>query len=232
MSPEDRSLLSRLVRGIALVVLLFGVPLFAGAGTLAWPEAWLLVALHALASIALTVRLWRHDPALLAERMKPLSQPDQPAWDRHLLRVFMGVFLVWLVAMGADAERFGWSRVPVAVEAGGAALQIAAYAIIDQTMRANTFLAPVVKIQRERGHRVISTGPYAIVRHPMYAGAVLLFVGMPLLLGSWWGLIGAAVMIAMLAVRCVREETVLRRDLPGYEDYIARVRYRFVPGIW
>jgi protein-S-isoprenylcysteine O-methyltransferase Ste14 len=232
VSPEDRYLLRRLVRGIVILALLFCVPLFGAAGTLAWPEAWISVALQVLSAIVVTVMLRRYDPALLEERMKPLSQPDQPAWDRYLLRAIMAVLLAWLILMGLDARRFGWSRMPVWIEAAGAVLQLVGYAIIDRTMRVNTFLAPVVKIQSDRGHRVISTGPYAIVRHPMYVGAMILFLGMPLLLGSGWGLLGSAIMTALLAARIVREEAVLRLGLPGYDDYAARVRYRLVPGIW
>jgi protein-S-isoprenylcysteine O-methyltransferase Ste14 len=100
------------------------------------------------------------------------------------------------------------------------------------TFRENSYAAPVVKIQRERGHRVVSTGPYAHIRHPMYAGALLFFIGTPLLLGSWWGLVAAPVIAAMLAVRAALEERTLADELPGYRDYTARVRYRLIPGIW
>ena len=100
------------------------------------------------------------------------------------------------------------------------------------TFRENTHAAPVVKIQTERGHRVVTTGPYALVRHPMYAGALLLFVGVPLLLGSWYGLAAALVMIALLVARIVMEERTLTNELPGYREYAERVRWRLIPGIW
>ena len=99
-------------------------------------------------------------------------------------------------------------------------------------MKANSYAAPVVKIQTARGHRVVSDGPYAIVRHPMYGGALLLIVGTPLLLGSWWGLATVPVIVLLLGIRAVMEERTLARELDGYADYAARVRYRLIPGIW
>ena len=99
-------------------------------------------------------------------------------------------------------------------------------------MRENSFAAPVIRLQTERGHRVISTGPYAIVRHPMYSGTVLFFVGAPLLLGSWWGVAMSPLLAVLFAGRIVIEERALTAGLPGYADYTARVRYRLVPGLW
>lgn len=225
-------MLVRLLRAMAMLVLLFGVPLFLSAGTLRWPEAWGWIALQVAGSLGLWMFLWRHDPALLAERERGVTQPGQAGWDRTLMRVLMTVFLVWLVLMGLDAERFGWSVVPPVVKAVGAALGVLSYAVMFTTFRANTFLAPVVRVQSERGHRVISTGPYGVVRHPMYAGALALFIGAPLQVGSWWGLCGSAVIIALMAMRTVREEALLRQDLHGYEAYMRQVRYRLIPGVW
>ena len=114
---------------------------------------------------------------------------------------------------------------------GGIGIAFGFYAF-HVVMMTNTFAAPVVKIQSERKHQVISTGPYAYVRHPMYAGAVLMILGTPLLLGSWYGLIVAAVLLALLALRAVKEENTLKAELEGYDAYAARVQYRLVPGIW
>jgi protein-S-isoprenylcysteine O-methyltransferase Ste14 len=109
---------------------------------------------------------------------------------------------------------------------------VASTAYIMWVMRENSFAAPVVKVQAERGHRVIDTGPYAHVRHPMYSGTVLFFFGMPLLLGSWWGVILAPLFVVLFAIRSRIEERTLLAGLPGYADYVAKVRYRLVPGIW
>jgi protein-S-isoprenylcysteine O-methyltransferase Ste14 len=134
--------------------------------------------------------------------------------------------------MPLDAVRFRWSQVPAWAQAIGALLIALCMYLCYLTFRENSYAAPVVKIQRERGHRVVSTGPYAYIRHPMYAGALLFFIGTPLLLGSWWGLLAAPVIAAMLAVRAVLEERTLADELPGYRDYISRVRYRLIPGVW
>jgi protein-S-isoprenylcysteine O-methyltransferase Ste14 len=232
VSTDEPDIRRGLVRGMLTLALLFGVPIFGGAGTFDWPQGWICLLLQVLGATALTLVLLRRDPALLAERLKPLSQADQPAWDRILMRIIMAVLLVWLALTAADARRFQWSHVPLWGQVTGAVLQVIGYWIVERTMRENTFLAPVVKLQQERGHRVVSTGPYAMVRHPMYAGGALMFVGFPLLLGSWWGQLGTLAMILLLAVRISREEQVLRQGLPGYDAYAARVRYRLVPGLW
>lgn len=134
--------------------------------------------------------------------------------------------------MSLDAARFGWSHVPLWLQALGALAIAFSMYIMFVIMRTNSFAVPVVKIQAERGQRVISDGPYAIVRHPMYSGALLLILGTPLLLGSWWGLALAPALILLFAVRAVMEERTLMAELPGYADYAARVRHRLVPFVW
>jgi protein-S-isoprenylcysteine O-methyltransferase Ste14 len=114
----------------------------------------------------------------------------------------------------------------------GLALVIGGFLAVLRVFRENSFAAPVVRVQNERAQRVIDTGPYAIVRHPMYAGALLYLFGMPLLLGSWYGLLAVPLMILGLAPRAVMEERLLKRDLPGYANYTARVHYRFIPYVW
>jgi protein-S-isoprenylcysteine O-methyltransferase Ste14 len=222
----------KLALGIAKALLLFGVPLFAAAGTLAWPEAWIFLGTLLIGTLAITRRLMTHDPALLAQRLLPLAQRDQPRWDRILLgATFVGV-LAWLVVIGLDAVRFAWSSVPVPIKIAGGIGELLAWTIFYATFRANTFLAPVVRIQRERGHQLISTGPYAIVRHPLYAGAILFFVATPLLLGSYWGLVLSLLLAGLVALRARLEEAALEQGLEGYRDYAASVRYRVIPGIW
>jgi protein-S-isoprenylcysteine O-methyltransferase Ste14 len=145
---------------------------------------------------------------------------------------FIALLLGWFVLMPFDAVRFRWSSVPQWVQGVGALLIALGLFVVHLTFRENTYAAPVVKIQTERGHRVVSTGPYAYVRHPMYAGMLLLFAGTPLLLGSWWGLAAAPVLAALLAARAVLEERTLANELPGYREYAARVRYRVIPRVW
>jgi protein-S-isoprenylcysteine O-methyltransferase Ste14 len=167
-----------------------------------------------------------------AERMSGIFVRSQRTWDRILMSVFVVVWIGSLVLSALDAVRFHWSRIPIWLQAVGAVLVALSYYVFYLTFRENSYAAPTVKIQSERGHRVVSTGPYAMVRHPMYAGAVAFFVGTPLLLGSWWGLAVTPALIVLLSVRALLEERTLADELPGYRDYAARVRYRLVPGIW
>jgi protein-S-isoprenylcysteine O-methyltransferase Ste14 len=133
---------------------------------------------------------------------------------------------------GLDAVRFGWSFVPPWVQVIGALSVLLSVWIGYRAMRENSFAAPVVKIQKDRGQTIVTTGPYRYVRHPLYGGALLFFVGMPLLLGSWWGLAVVPLLIAALGVRIQIEEKLLRTGLPGYDDYAQRVRYRLIPFVW
>jgi protein-S-isoprenylcysteine O-methyltransferase Ste14 len=208
------------------------VLLFGSAGTLGWPAGWFFVIEEG--SLALAVGLWlaRNDPALLAERLSPIVQRDQKRWDKLLIAVVFVAFNGWLVIMALDAVRFGWSKLPFPAPLFGAILIFLSVFIAWLTFRENSYAAPVVKVQRERGQRVISSGPYRYVRHPMYAGAILYFFGAPLLLGSVWGLAMIPLLITVLAVRAVNEERMLTAELDGYSDYAARVRNRLVPLIW
>lgn len=176
--------------------------------------------------------LARRDPALLAERLGPPIQPGQEGWDKVWISAFLLLFFGWVALMALDAVRFGWSQVPVWLQVLGAAGIVACYWICYLAFRENTFLAPVVRLQTERGHHVVSTGPYAHVRHPMYAGALLYLVGTALLLGSWYGLAAAVVLAAGIALRAVLEERTLARQLPGYSAYMREVKRRLIPGIW
>lgn len=217
---------------LGIEALVFAALLFGAAGTLRWPEAWVFLVVFFGAALLLTMQLARRDPALLAERMKPPIQRGQPLWDRLLLMTVAILFVAWLPLMGLDAVRYRWSDVPGWLEVIGGAGVAAGMWICHLAFRENTYLAPVVRIQEERGHRVISTGPYAVVRHPMYAGAGILFSSTALMLGSWYGFAASLVMACLVAVRAVFEERELRRGLAGYAEYAARVRYRLIPGVW
>jgi protein-S-isoprenylcysteine O-methyltransferase Ste14 len=214
------------VAGLAFAAMLLGA-----AGRLAWPAAWAFLILFFAISQLMVVRLARRDPALLAERLKPPVQREQPLWDRIFMSVLVMFWFGWFLVIGLDA-RFGWSAMPLSLRAAGAVLFVAGYAIVIRVLDENPFLAPVVKIQRERQHRVISTGPYAVVRHPMYAGMCLMVAGIGLFLGSWIGLAGAFAISLAAAWRAVREERELETGLDGYRDYEARVRWRLIPPFW
>jgi protein-S-isoprenylcysteine O-methyltransferase Ste14 len=208
-----------------------GALLFVPAGTLQWPAAW--VFLGTIATLGVGCGLWlaSTDPALLAERMHPMMQSGQPAADKTFMLVFGLTALAWFTAIGLDI-RHHVSDVPVALQALGWAMLVLSSGFIMWVMRENSFAIPVVKLQTERGHRVVSTGPYAWVRHPMYTGTILFFVGAPLLLGSWWGVAMAPLFVVLFAIRTRIEERALIAGLPEYADYAARVRYRLLPGLW
>jgi protein-S-isoprenylcysteine O-methyltransferase Ste14 len=208
-----------------------GALLFVPAGTLYWPAAWVFLGTIAILGVACGLWLAKTDPALLAERMHPMMQNDQPAADKKFMVVFGFAALIWFVAIGLDA-RYHASNVPLALQAVGLAMLLFSSGFILWVMRENSFAVPVIKLQTERGHRVISTGPYAWVRHPMYSGTVLFFVGAPLLLGSWWGVAIAPLFAVLFAIRAGIEERALTEGLAGYADYTARVRYRLMPGLW
>jgi protein-S-isoprenylcysteine O-methyltransferase Ste14 len=223
-----RRLIQKSLVGLAIMLVLLFVP----AGTWAWPAAWVFLIEFGIASTLITRWLQRHNPVLLEERMKPLIQREQKPWDRKLMTAFLVLWCAWFVVMSLDAVRFGWSHMPLWLQVLGAVAIAVSMYIMFLIMRTNSFAVPVVKIQAERGHRVVSHGPYAVVRHPMYGGTLLLIAGIPLLLGSWWGLALAPLIILLFAVRAVMEERMLMAELPGYTDYAARVRYRLVPYLW
>jgi protein-S-isoprenylcysteine O-methyltransferase Ste14 len=225
-------MIRRLLVQLALWLAFLAVLLAGAAGTLRWTAGWVFLAEWAVLSLWLGLWLARRDPALLAERLAPVLQRQQSRWDRGFI-VCTGVLgLAWMILMGLDGGRYRWSGMPLALQGLGAVGVFASVWLCRFVFAANSFAAPVVKIQRERGHRVIDSGPYARVRHPMYAAALPFFAGLPLLLGSWWGLAAAPLLVAGLAWRAVREERVLAAQLDGYAAYLARVRYRFVPHVW
>ncbi|HKT98562.1 MAG TPA: isoprenylcysteine carboxylmethyltransferase family protein [Paraburkholderia sp.] len=228
----DKPLVKRLFTQTFIWLVFQGALLFIAAGTLAWTAAWLW--LLEWAGLGAWIGLWlaRTDPGLLAERLAPFAQREQAGWDRVFMVAVSVGWCAWLCLIGIDAMRFRWSHVPFWLGVCGAvAIFIDLYAT-RAVFAANRYAAPVVKIQRERGHAVTDSGPYAYVRHPMYAFAILLLAGTPLMLGSWWGLACVPFMVAAIGWRAVREERALAAELPGYRAYLERVKYRFVPGVW
>jgi len=208
-----------------------GALLFASAGTLQWLSAWVFLVTSAALGPLCGWWLYRSDPALLAERLRPVIQRNQPAADKAFIIAFIAAILAWLIVIGLDRRSLA-SNVPLAFQVLGFVLYLACTMFTMWVFRENSFAAPVVKLQAERAQHVISTGPYAHVRHPMYTGMIMFFAGVPLLLGSWWGLAVAPVLLLLLTVRIRIEERTLRAGLPGYSDYAARVRYRLLPGLW
>ena len=213
----------------AVTFLVMALAFFVPAGTAAWFAAWAYLILFSVYSAAITLWLLRHDPGLLEERIG--SRP-QKTWDKLFIAALCVVFFAWLILMPLDAVRFHWSRMAVWLQAVGVIVLLFSYYIFYLTFRENPYLSGVVRIQKDRGQTVVSTGPYSHVRHPMYAGAFLYFLGTALFLGSWYGVLFGPVFAGMLAVRAVLEERLLREQLKGYDTYMARVKYRFIPHVW
>jgi len=217
--------IARLLLQIALLFAVTSVVLFGAAGTIRWPAGWVFVIEFHGASLIVGLWLAKHSPQLLEKRLGGIVQKSQPLWDQVVLVIALVSFLGWLAVMGR------WhSSWPSVLHGAGALLILACFDIVQRTFRENAFTAPVVKIQE--GQQVVSTGPYRVVRHPMYAGALLFFIGAPLLLGSWIGLCLVPALAAVLIVRAVLEEHALAEGLPGYTEYAARVRFRMIPYVW
>ena len=214
--------------GIATYAVL-GITLFWAAGTLDWPAGWSFFGVFVTACLAVTRWMYLRAPGLLEERMRVAS--SQTSLDRVFITlIVLGWFTWWL--LGPLDYRYGWSHVPVWLQVAGAVLSVASFPLFYAVFRANPFASPVVRVQDDRGQVVIDTGPYAHVRHPMYAAATAFVFGTALWLGSWWQLVGAAALVVVLATRSIHEERTLARELRGYADYERRVRFRLVPHVW
>jgi protein-S-isoprenylcysteine O-methyltransferase Ste14 len=224
--------LKMLAAQIIGMFVVFALALFLAAGTVAWPAGWAFLVLFFGFTVALSAWLLRHSPGLLTERMTGIGKPDQKSWDKVFFASANVLFLGWLVLMPLDAVRFHWSQVPAWLQGAGALLLLISFYLFFLTFRENAYLSPAVRVQSDRGQTVVATGPYHYVRHPMYATAILLLVGTTLLLGSWYGLCVVLMLVVAIALRAVQEERTLRTELHGYNEYMARVKYRLIPYVW
>ncbi len=229
---EEPQTLKRLTVSIGGMVSFLGIPLFLAAGTIGWMAGWVFLALCLGFAGGLGCWLYRHNPGLLAERLAPIGKAGQRTWDKVFLALINGYFLAWLILMGIDAVRFHWSVMPPWLHAIGGMLLVASFAGWFAIFRENPYLSPAVRMQPERGHVIVTTGPYRWVRHPMYAVAIPFMMGTALWLGSWYGLIAGWGMVVGLGWRALGEERMLSSELAGYRSYRAQVKYRFVPHIW
>src|SRR5262245_47060846 len=203
------------------------------AGDWRWPEGWVFGGWFLAMCISTIAWLYRNDPALLAERSRRPGSGGQSRRDQVIVYLVMLGFLAWIALMPLDARRFHWTPpLPLAVQVIGGALLLVPWFFLFRAVVDNPYASALVRIQSERGHRVVSTGVYGLVRHPMYLGGILMFVGGPLLTGAAWALAAAAVLSPLLVVRIAEEERLLAAELPGYDDYRRRVRYRLVPFLW
>jgi protein-S-isoprenylcysteine O-methyltransferase Ste14 len=218
-----RLVLVRLVLGLAGLMAIFFLP----AGTLGYWEAWVWLAVVFVPMLGALAYLWKNDRALLERRMRVREQ--EPAQSLFIKLSWIWFLLTFLIP-GFD-HRFGWSDVPHALVIAGAILVLLGYCMFFLVMRENTYASRVVEV--EQGQKVIDTGPYSLVRHPMYLAAIIMYGFTPLALGSYWALLPSLLTFPpLLVLRIVNEEQVLRRELPAYEAYMQKVRYRLVPGVW
>jgi protein-S-isoprenylcysteine O-methyltransferase Ste14 len=209
----------------------FALTLFLPAGTIAWLAGWIFLVLFFGFFVAVNLWLSRHNPGLLEERMR-LSRSDQQGWDKVLYPLLLVFTFAWLIFISFDAVRFHWSPVPIWLQVVGAVILLSSFYLLFLTFQENSYLSTVVRIQEERGHTVISTGPYRYVRHPMYAAIFIFMIGTTFLLGSAYGILFGLSFMIILARRAVLAERTLRDNLTGYAAYMAQVKYRLVPYIW
>lgn len=220
----------RAVTKFVLTVTLLALALLLPAGTWRWPAAWLFVGLYVAFAVPVGMWLLRTNPALLAKRLDWSTKPTKP-WDRLLTAAYLPVYVALFVVAGLDF-RYGWSEVPDAIRGVASVLVAAFYVLLALVLRENAFLSRAVEIHPEAGHRVITTGPYAFVRHPMYAGYVVWLLATPPALGSLAALAPAGLVAAGIVVRTVLEDHALHAELPGYPEYARRVRWRLLPGLF
>jgi len=216
-----------------LYVLFFPALLLLLSGDWLWIEGWIFTVWFLALCYAAILYIYRNDPALLAERYKQPGSLNQQGWDRYVVYALLLGFVAWIIVMPLDARRFRWTTgFPLWLQAVGVvALMFSAFFIFRSYVD-NTFLSPLVRIQTDRKQRVVSTGVYGFVRHPMYLGGALLFIGVPMLLGSAFGLAVGFALVLLVAGRIVGEERLLVQELEGYEEYRTKVKYRLFPLIW
>jgi protein-S-isoprenylcysteine O-methyltransferase Ste14 len=223
-----RGMLLRSLVSFVGFVLIVGAMLFIPAG-IGWRNGWLFELVFVVCTLVSVAYLWRANPDIFVARSR-VHQGTKP-WDFFLMIPILLAFFAFFVIAGLDA-RYGWSLAPRWVKALGYVLFVLGYGLSSWVYAVNKFAEPSVRIQSDRGHKVIDDGPYAIVRHPLYSFSGFVAVGMALALGSYWALVPVAAGAVLIIVRTMLEDRTLHRELEGYPAYAARVRFRLIPGIW
>ena len=228
--PPESTDRRRFILNVGSSLLIFVLCLFLPAQTLAWSRGWLFFVVTVAASVLIAIYLQRVNPDVVAARVN--RHEGTKGWDRVLLRLFIPALVSILPVAALDDGRYHWFSVPWWVCGIGYVLLVAGMAGLTWAESVNKFFEPTVRIQTDRGHTVVEFGPYAIVRHPGYVSAFLVFLSTPLSLGSLWALIPAVLACLLLVVRTILEDRTLRSELPGYDGYAQRVRFRLIPGVW
>jgi protein-S-isoprenylcysteine O-methyltransferase Ste14 len=228
-TPRKVSLGRLLLQLFLLLALLLGLLLLA-AGRPYWIQAWAFSL--AFFGFLLFYGIWTllHDPAQLEERSK--MGRNVRSWDKVIMSLYSVLLFLLLILSGLDGGRFRWAPVPLLVQALGWVAVILAGGLVFWVTSVNTFLSRYSRLQDERGQQTVTRGPYRWIRHPMYLGVIVLMLGIPLVLGSYWALVPGGLIGILFVLRTALEDKFLQADLPGYKEYIKRVRYRLIPGIW
>ena len=205
--------------------------LFGGAGTVAWPEGRLYILMQFSSWAIMVLWLKKYNPELLKERAELWKRVTKP-WDKAIVFLLIAGFIPLFVLPGLDAIRYQWSDVPLPLKILGFAGILVSSGLIFWVLKTNPYSSAVVEVQKERGHKTITTGPYQFVRHPMYVGAILWFVFTPLALGSLVAFIPGIVLTALIVVRTYLEDKTLHQELEGYAAYAETVKHRLIPGVW
>jgi protein-S-isoprenylcysteine O-methyltransferase Ste14 len=200
--------------------------LFLPAGTIHFWQAWVYLAILTIPAVLLTIYLIRKDPELLERRMR---MREKEAEQRTIIKLSILFFVIAFLIPSFD-KRFGWSSVPLEVIVIADAMVFGGYVVFVLVLRENRYASRIIEVEQKQ--KIITTGPYAVVRHPMYSGALLMYGFSPLALGSYWGMIPDAFLVTLIVARIRNEEEVLKRGLEGYSEYTQKVKYRLVPGIW
>ena len=224
----ERSGIERIVQ-VLVAVLLIGVLLFLAAGRLDWLWAWLFLAGWLLLML-MSALVMRKSPGLINERGRRAE--NIKGWDKVLMGIYSLVLFTVPVVAGLDGVRFEWSTMSLAWHVIGGVLFVPAMIMPLWALSANAYLSTMVRIQDDRGHQVVTTGPYRYVRHPMYVGTIFFGLSIPLFLGSWWTFVPCGLIVVIFIIRTALEDKTLREKLPGYAEYAQRVRYRLLPGVW
>ncbi len=232
MQDGDAQLTRLAVRsalGLLQMLIAMGAALFLSAGSLRYWQAWVFLAVFGAAVAPITIYLLRHDPALLERRLKagPAGENEK---SQKIIQAFASVvFIGFFVVSGFD-HRCGWSRVSFGFVTGGDAIVVIGLLLVFFVFKENSFTSGTIEVNEAQ--RVISTGPYRVLRHPMYSGALLMLIGVPLALGSLWAMLFVIPMLAVLIFRLLDEERFLSDHLPGYADYCERTHFRLIPWIY
>jgi protein-S-isoprenylcysteine O-methyltransferase Ste14 len=225
MMPLEKRAYAQLLRFMVVVA----VAIFVAAWTLDYWQAWVFLAVFLGSSLAIIGHLARHDPRLLERRMNagPTAEKER---SQKLIQVLAMIAFIAMLLFPALDHRYGWSSMPPSVAVAGDLMVTIGFLAVFFVFKENTYASSIIEVGAEQ--KVVTTGPYALVRHPMYSGAIVMLIGVPLALGSWWGLLMVLPITAVIVWRLLEEEKFLVNNLPGYPDYQNKVRYRLLPFIW